>query len=507
MKKIFSSVWFRIAATAFSVVLQILLYILLFLRFYEYGKWFLLASTVISWVAIVKIILKDAVPEYKIAWIVPILVFPVFGGALFLIFGHSVLNKREKKKVSAIVSSYRNPGYADLSRLSRLEEIDPEAASQSRYLERFGASPCVDSTAVRYFPLGEEMFAAMLDDLNRAEKFIFLEYFIIAEGEMWSAIRSVLERKVAEGVEVRLMYDDLGCVFRLPANFAAQMEAKGIRCCAVNRFRHIFNSRFNNRDHRKICIVDGTVGYTGGINLADEYINRIEKHGHWKDTAVRLEGRGVAGLTAMFLAFWDFFYHSKTDPDEYLRALPAEGSGFVQPFSSIPGDGGNVGVNAYMNLVRRAKNYIYITTPYLIVDNTMISTLTLAARSGVDVRIITPGIPDKKTVFFLTRSYYRVLLNAGVRIFEYEPGFIHAKSVVSDDTTALVGTINLDYRSLYLHMESAVWMYGTDAVCDIKRDFLETQAVCREITPDSLEHMSPLRRMWLAFLRIFAPLM
>ncbi len=507
MKRIFGTVWFRIVALVLSVCLQLSVYICLFLFFSDYGVLFTFICNLISAFAVLYIVRRDTCPEYKIAWIIPIMVFPIFGGALYLIFGHSILSKREIQRISSILQRYGEEARIVNSMLPMLEKESRTAAFQSRYLEQQAFAPCFGNTQVRYFSLGEEMFESLLKDLQEAKKFIFLEYFIIGEGKMWSSILEILEKKVKDGVEVRLMYDDLGCLFLLPGDFCSKMEKKGIKCCSFNRFRHIFNSRFNNRDHRKICVIDGNVGYTGGINLSDEYINHVKKHGHWKDTAVRLCGDAVRGLTGMFLAVWDFSRGEESDFSAFLPTQSPHVSGFVQPFFTTPGTVEPIGENMYLNFISKARRYVYITTPYLIIDSKMISALTLAARSGIDVRIITPGIPDKKIVFFLTRSYYRVLLDAGVRIFEYTPGFLHSKSAVSDDSTAVVGTINLDYRSLYLHLECAAWMYGTSCIPDIRDDFLKIQGKSKEITTGSIRKMSIWKRMFLGFLRIFAPLM
>lgn len=506
MKRIFGTVWFRILALVITVFLQIGIYIALFLFFSDYGTWFFLFCTILSAIAVMRIVLKDGCPEYKIAWIIPIMMFPIFGGGLYLIFGHKILSKRERRRISSI--SERLKGELTLkSALEALEPASRTAAFQARYLEKHANATLYDETDVRYFSVGEEMFESLIEDLKAAKRFIFLEYFIISEGEMWTTIRSILEQKAKEGVDIRLMYDDLGCVFLLPGDFPQQMEEKGIQCCPFNRFRHIFNSRFNNRDHRKICVIDGNIGYTGGINLSDEYINRVSKHGHWKDTAVRLHGKAVFGLTGMFLSVWEFYRGTATGFSQYQPTEFSSAKGFVQPFGSSPSSSETVGENVYINFINKARNYVYITTPYLIIDSNMVIALTLAAKSGVDVRLITPGIPDKKVVYFLTRSYYRVLLESGVKIFEYTPGFIHAKSAVSDDSTAVVGTINLDYRSLYLHHECAVWMHGTDCVNDIRDDFLATQEKCRQVTVGSMKKIPAWKRMFLVLLRIFAPLM
>lgn len=487
------------------MLLQLSVYVCLFLFFSEYGVWFTAICTLLSLIAIGHVLLKNIIAEYKLAWVVPILLFPIFGGVLYLVFGHSVLNKRERRRLSVLLNRFEDAP-TDAAVLEDLRNRDPVAAQQAQYLEQLSHYKLTDRTQVTYYPVGEAMLESLLDDLRSAERFIFMEYFILSDGEMWRSIESVLEEKAQRGVDVRIMYDDLGSLFVLPSDFTATMAEKGIKTCPFNRFRHIFNSRFNNRDHRKICVVDGNVGYTGGINISDEYINLKSPYGHWKDTAVRLCGKGVGELTSMFLSAWDYFSNSNSVLVDYLPTVEFSASGYVLPFSSIPASHETCGKGAYLNMINKARNYVYITTPYLVIDGSMTTALTSAAKAGVDVRIITPGIPDKKIVYFLTRSYYKTLLDAGVRIFEYTPGFIHAKNSVSDDSTAMVGTVNLDYRSLYLHFECAVWMYGTDCVADIKRDFLETQEKCREITYDQISKIFVGRRAALAFLRLFAPL-
>ena len=309
------------------------------------------------------------------------------------------------------------------------------------------------------------MFPVLVKELEQAEHYIYIEYFIINDGVMWRTILDILEQKVAQGVDVRLIYDGFGCLTTLPYKYDKFLREKGIQCKVFNPFRPVLNIIQNNRDHRKICVIDGKTGFTGGINLADEYINQKERFGHWKDTAVMLKGDAVWSMTMMFLHMWNVVNGIQT-PIDYAAHSPHayhpeefEGSGFVQPFTDTPLDGETLGENVYLNIINRAKRYVYICTPYLIIDNEMMTALCLAAKSGVDVRIMTPGVPDKKMVFLLTQSYYAQLIEAGVKIYEYQPGFLHAKSFVCDDEIAVVGTINLDYRSLYLHFEDGVWIY------------------------------------------------
>lgn len=328
---------------------------------------------------------------------------------------------------------------------------------------------------------------------------------------MWDPILEILERKARAGLDVRVMYDDLGCMLTLPAHYKRVLEEKGIRCCVFNPFVPVLSSRLNNRDHRKICVIDGHTGFTGGINLADEYINAYKKHGHWKDSAVLLRGDAVWSLTLMFLSLWDYMCGTREDyalyhPRRYLPE-PVPGDGIVQPYTDSPLDDEAVGETVYLNLINKADRYVYITTPYLIISNEMITALTTAAKSGLDVRIITPHIADKWYVHAVTRAYYEVLIEAGVRIFEYTPGFIHAKTFTVDDEYGVVGTINLDFRSLYLHFECAAWMYRCSCIPVMREDFLRTQQVSQEVTLEECRGVNLVTRVVRSVLRVFAPLM
>ena len=350
----------------------------------------------------------------------------------------------------------------------------------------------------------------MVEELKKAKHYIFLEYFIIQEGKMWNTILDILRQKAAEGVDVRVIYDDMGCIMILPTGYDRTLEQMGIKCRIFNPFVPILSSRFNTRDHRKICVIDGNVGFTGGINLADEYINAYEKHGHWKDTSILLKGEAVFNLTVMFLSMWDYL-DSTTGKTDYSRYYPTvwdeNAKGYVQPFADNPLDDEAVGETVYLNLINKAKRYVYITTPYLILSSEMLTALTSAAKCGVDVRIITPHIPDKWYVHAVSRSHYQPLIEAGVKIYEYTPGFIHAKTFVVDDDYAVVGTIHLDYRSLYLHFECAVWMYQTPSVAQVRDDFFKTQQISQEITLEECRSLSFPRRLGRSVLRVFAPLM
>ena len=386
-------------------------------------------------------------------------------------------------------------------------EAEGSFGNAAYYLERQGF-PLYQNSDAKYFPLGEDMFEEVLAQLERARSFIFLEYFIIQEGYMWGRILSILERKVKEGVEVRLLYDGTCALTKVPYYYPQELEKIGIQCKMYAPLRPVVSTHYNNRDHRKILVVDGRVAFTGGINLADEYINRRVLHGHWKDTAVMVSGEAVRGFTLMFLQMWNVDTRQAEDYPRYLDVTrPVAAPGFVLPYGDRPFDGEMVGEMVYMDILNRARRYVHITTPYLIVDNEMVTALTYAAKRGVEVVLIVPAIPDKKYVYALNQVYYRELIEAGVEIREYTPGFIHAKMFVSDDTTAVVGSINLDYRSLYLHFECAALLYGAAAVADVERDFQATRAVSRAITVEDCKRRKLRWRFFGWILRPLAPLM
>lgn len=463
----------------------------------------------ISFFAVLYIIRRRDKGAYKLMWVILILTVPIFGGLFYLMtqlqtsFPNFKANGDNGQKKAERLLFEKDCGYA--AALAAL----PERAPQIRYLSDFAKFPIYTKSSTKYLSPGEEMFAALLAELEKAEHYIFLEYFIVQEGEMWNAILEILKRKAAAGVTVRVMYDDFGCFFLLPSDYPAQLKKFGIECAVFNPFRPLLTVVQNNRDHRKIASIDGKTVFTGGINLADEYINAYEKHGHWKDSAVMIKGAAARSFTLMFLQMWEMCTGANEDYAQYLPPEEenlAPNDGFVQPYADSPMDHENVGEHVYIQIINAAKDYVYIATPYLIIDDSMLSALVLAAKSGVDVRIITPHIWDKRFVHLTTRSYYRELIAAGVKIYEYTKGFIHAKNFVSDDCVATVGTTNMDYRSLYLHFECGVVMYGSSAVGEVKADFLRTLEECHEITPKECK-VNFFTELLQDFLRLIAPLM
>lgn len=471
---------------------------------------------IIAALVALNIVNRDMRTSFKLSWIFLILFLPVFGIPAYYIFGRSEITKRTKRKLLHVEEAYRPLRPQDEQVMQELYDQDYYAGMQSSYISNFAGYPLYREESSRYYESGEALFPQYLEDLEKAEHFIFMEYFIIENGEMFDAVLDILERKAKQGVLVRLIYDDVGCVNTLPPRYYKQLQAKGIHCACFNPFRPVMSVVMNNRDHRKIAVIDGYIGYTGGFNLADEYINKRERFGYWKDAGIRVTGECVWNFTTMFLEMWTYITKEAEDTSQYrpqnrrCDIKPASGEepcGFIQPYSDSPMDRENVGENVYLNLIAHAKHYVYIFTPYLILGSEMTTALINAAKSGVDVRLVVPSIPDKKMVYLLTRSNYAPLARGGVKIYEYTPGFIHSKCFVVDDVYATVGTINLDYRSLYLHFECGTFMYRTKAVMQVKQDALDTFAKSREVTLEESEKHLLIVRMFFGVLKLLAPLL
>ncbi len=493
-------------ALSLFLLMQAAFMVASFLLFKRYFAHFYAILEILSLLVVLYIVREDSNPSYKIPWIILSLAFPILGGFSYLMFGRVRFTRAEKRRSAEIQEKYNRAMFHHRDKMSELMKESEDMALQAQYIRNNAGAPVFKNTDVTYFPLGERMFDEMLPALEKAEHFIFIEYFIIHLGAMWTAVEDVLVRKAQAGVDVRVIYDQVGSFGHVPADFARQLEDKGIHALMFNPIKSILSSRFNNRDHRKICVIDGDLGFTGGCNIADEYINAHARFGHWKDANVMLRGEAVWSLTAMFLTLWDFERREYDRFPRYLPSVEVHAKGYVQPFNDTPYDTELVGESAYINMLGRAKNYVYITTPYLIIDSEMTTALTIAAKSGVDVRIITPGVPDKKLAYALTRSYYEVLLRGGVRIYEYTPGFMHAKVFVSDDRCAIVGTINLDYRSLCHHYECGVWMCDTPVIPEIKGDIVDAMSVSREVTLEDARRRPIFSRLIMSLLRLFAPL-
>ncbi|MBR2408279.1 MAG: cardiolipin synthase [Lachnospiraceae bacterium] len=509
-KKLLKVLLHRFVIVAVLILLQIIWMIVNITELAIYSPVVYNALNILSFLAVLVVVNARDNPSYKLAWVIVILVFPLFGGAMYLLFSGWLPSKNLRNKLLKSENQLRPFMKQDAKVFSSLQEEDPTAAGQAKYIKDYAKFPVWNDSTATYFRCGEENFPVLLEELKKAEHFIFLEYFIVEEGEMWSAILEVLKEKAAAGVDVRMLYDDLGSVFVLPYKYYRTLERYGIKCEAFNKFVPVFSLVMNNRDHRKILVVDGHTAFTGGINLADEYINKKEKFGYWKDTGIMVRGEAAVNLTVMFLTVWNAVRPTDTD---FSRFLPHayhsgifKGDGYIQPYGDTPLDKETVGENVYLNMISAARHYLYIFTPYLIVDNEMITALSLAAKRGVDVRIVTPGVPDKRLVYWLTQSYYRQFIDNGVKIYQYLPGFIHAKVFVCDDVYATVGTINLDYRSLYLHFECGVFLSHCSEIAKIKEDAIETMEQSKLITKEQARRKLPVRLVQ-AILRVFAPLL
>lgn len=497
----------------FSIIIMLLELFLVFAAFFYFSQlvpnW-LSALVIVSLYigTILTIVNRNMPPESKVTWIL-FAVVPVFGFLLYLMIGERRLSKKEIQQLEKMESmKFREDNSYDL-RVELKQENKSAFGIVKSLLSMDHNADVYDGTASQYFPLGEEMFEAMLDDLRSAKKFIFLEFYIIDPGLMWNRILEILVDKVQQGVEVKLLYDDIGCMATLPGDYTKRLRKMGIDAHKFNKVIPRMTVAYNNRDHRKILVVDGQVGYTGGINLADEYINHIVRFGHWKDGGVRLEGSAVKALTRLFLMNWYINRGEITDFDRYhFDSQRVEGKGLYIPYGSGPKPiyKEQVGKAVYQNIINQAIDYVYITTPYLIIDYDLTEDIKNAAMRGVDVRIVTPFIPDKKLIQIVTRGAYQDLLEAGVRIYEYTPGFIHSKNVISDDELAVVGTINFDYRSLVHHYENAVLMYQTETIADIKQDFEGLFDISKEISLETLQN-SWYQRLLKEIMQLFAPLL
>ena len=508
LRHILSLVFSRLVMTLVLLLIQVFWLFSLFYWLSDYADWLNTAGLVLSCLMCLALIRQDStVPEFKISWMILFVIMPVQGGFLYLMWGNKrpALGLRHKlERAEAALVPLRK---ADPAAQQKLEQCDPRAARTARYLRDYAPAPVYDDTAVTYYPSGEAMFADMLPALRSARQSIYIESFIVGMGEMWGQIHEILVQKAAEGVDVRFIYDDAGCLTLLPHNYVDTLQAEGIRAFSFNRFVPLLNLVMNNRDHRKIMVIDGQIAFTGGVNLADEYINRIRRFGYWKDSGVRLDGPAAQSFANIFLSFWRAHF-----PDEGLDAaqclppaLPRPTDCLVQPFADSPADRESVAKNVYLEMINQAQERLYICTPYLILDNDMLTELRLAAKRGVDVRIYTPGIPDKKTVYQLTRSYFPHLLRAGVKIYTFTPGFLHAKTWLCDNRMASVGTVNLDYRSLYLHFECGAVIYGGKVLQDIADDFAKLEKQCLPVALSDCR-TGFVGAMFSAVLRLIAPL-
>ncbi len=504
-----SVIYGRTAMTLVGFLAQFLLLWVAYVLLRNYSFLFYGLFLAISAGTILYIYNTGGNPDMKLSWMFPIAIFPVFGAIFYMTILTQPGLKVMYRKLQELSGHTRQNVKADPETRDSLREENPHMSQLARYLWQVDNSPVYEKTQVKYYTLGDQQFPDIVEAIRQAEHFVFLEFFIVSEGRMWSVILELLKQKVKEGVEVRFLYDGTCALWYLPSYYPQELEAEGIRCKMFSPVKPIFSPHFNNRDHRKIVVVDGKVAFTGGINLADEYINEKVRFGHWKDAGLRLTGDAVERFTYMFLEMWNV---SEKTQEDYVRYRRPEGfsvpsDGYVIPYSVSPLGPERVGERVYLDILNTAHTYVHIMTPYLILDYQFITALTYAAKRGVEVVIIMPHIPDKKYAFVLAKTYYNQLLEAGVRICEYAPGFVHAKVFVSDDVKAVVGTVNLDYRSLYHHFECGAILYRSSQVAAIEQDMQETLKKCVEIQPEDYKKLKLTDRMLGRIMRIIAPMM
>lgn len=504
MKKVLG----RIVIVLPAVILQVLWYLLVLgllnNLFHEY-LWDALngALSILAVVFVTGLIAKRDESSYKLLWVMVIVAMPILGALLYSLLGNKNTGKRLKKKLERSTAMLSKPSDPDL-----VEEIlreDLRIGQTLAHISQTTGFPVVKDGTSKYYSFGEEMFRDMCRDLKAAKNYIYVEYFIIQSGKFWDTLADIMEQKVKDGVDVRVMYDDLGSIGTFSVTDVVELKKKGIKCIPFNPFLFI-KSQLNNRDHRKIMVIDGKIAYSGGINLADEYINEKPLYGRWKDIGFRITGAGVKSFAYMFIEFWNAFSGDKILTEEIDTSYEQTGSGYVLPYYDSPMGDEHISNELFVEILSAATGYVWFYTPYLMLGDALMDAFIRAAKRGVDVRIIMPGIPDKKMVYRLSRSYYPELLKEGVKIYEYTPGFVHAKAFIADDKIAGIGTVNLDYRSLFLHFECNAVFYKADIIADLKRDFLNTQREC-EVKTVADTKKGLLRRFGDNLLRVIAPLL
>ncbi len=508
-KGLIHAIFSRFGVLLILLLIQFFILFSLFYKFEQFLPQYTGATTIFSIVMVLYLVNSDINPTAKTTWLIIVMIAPIVGSLLFVFtqmeFGHRVLRAR----LEQLIKDTHIAILQDEEVLEEVEKKAPEMVAVNRYLNRSGCFPIYDQCDVKYFPSGESKFEELLKQLKEAKHFIFLEYFIIDEGVMWGKVLEILKEKAEEGVEVRVMYDGT-CEFSLlPHDYPKRLKKLGIKCKAFAPISPFVSTHYNYRDHRKILVIDGHTAFTGGINLADEYINLVNRFGHWKDTAIMIKGEAVKSFTLMFLQMWNV-EEKQVEFYKYLGYLAGrnkEAKGYVMPYGDWPLDNDKVGESVYIDILNHARKYVHIMSPYLILDGEMEHALKYAAKRGVEVKLILPGIPDKKAPYALAKTHYKALLEAGVRIYEYTPGFVHAKVFVADDYKAVVGTINLDYRSLYHHFECAAYLYEVECIGDIEKDFQETLKQCHAITRRDVKREKLYYRIAGIMMKIVAPLL
>lgn len=509
LKKLKSIIYGRTVFVVLAFLVQFALMIVTYIHLRDYSLVVYGAFVILGALVVLHLFNGRENPDLKLVWMLPILIFPVFGALLYLAITTQPGTKMIQKRLEKLGKETESYVIQDENVKTQLEEESQKMGHFADYLYSYDHCPVYSDTQATYYPLGDDQFQDILTELKKAEKFIFLEYFIVEEGVMWNSILEILKEKAKEGVEVRFMYDGMCVLALLPYFYPKMMQQEGIQCKMFSPIRPLFSSHYNNRDHRKILVIDGKVAFTGGTNLADEYINEKQRFGHWKDTAVMIKGKAVERFTYLFLEMWNI---SEQKPEDYEKYRSPQMDdirvdGYFIPYGVSPFGQERIGKRVYLDILNTAQKYVHIMTPYLILDYEMIMALVYAAKRGIDVKIIMPHIPDKRAAFALAKTYYNELLEAGVSIYEYTPGFVHAKIFVSDDEKAVVGTVNLDYRSLYHHFECGVILYRNSEISEIEKDYEETLKKCQVVTEKDYKRQSMVDRITGKVLRIFAPLM
>ena len=509
-RSLFRIIFGRTTFVIVGLLLQIAFFFSIFHWLGNYIHFVYAGYVLVSASVVIAILNKPMDSSFKMAWIIPVLLIPIFGIVLYVFVQVQFQTRALARRVNQSVEKTKPYLVQDPQVQKRLRAASVRGSRLVDYMNHIAGFPVYENSAAKFFPLGEDMFEQLMEELKAAKYFIFMEYFIIDRGYMWDSILEVLKQKAAEGVEVRVMYDGMGCIVTLPRKYNEYLERHGIKCRIFSPIVPLLSTHQNNRDHRKIMVIDGATAFCGGINISDEYINEKMRFGHWKDTGFMLRGEAVAGFTAMFLEMWNVNDEHIEDCGEYIQAskkYSVSTDGFVIPFGDTPLDEVYVGKRAYINNLNNASEYTYIMTPYLVIDDEMYECMKYAAQRGVDVKIIMPHIPDKKYAFYLARTYYKELLKAGIEIYEYTPGFVHAKMSISDGKKAIVGTVNHDYRSLYLHYECAAYMLNVPAVMDIERDFKDTLELSQKITLEDVKHFNIFTKLLGHIIRLVAPLL
>lgn len=507
---VFKIVFGRTLIIILMVVMQILVLLASFLELRNYFPFIWESMNILGGILIIFIVNKDEPAEFKMSWIIPICLFPVLGALIYLFIMGNFGGIGLKAKIGRRMKETKGLLVTDDETRQALETCSAQFKGFAYYMEHTAKFPVYHNTTAVYYPLGEDKFADMILELKKAEKFIFLEYFIIERGIMWDAVLEVLKEKVKEGVEVRVMYDGMCSILLLPYKYPKELKKYGIKAKMFAPIVPFLSTTQNNRDHRKILVIDGKVAFTGGVNLADEYINEVERFGHWKDVAVKITGDAVRSFTVMFLQMWNVSEIGSENYEAYLRNVtfdkPLLQDGFVIPYGEAPTRSTEIGKTVYESIIERAAKYVHIMTPYFVIDKEFLDCMRFAARRGVEVVMILPHIPDKKMVYWIARNFYPDLLRAGIKVYEYTPGFVHAKVFASDDICATVGTINLDYRSFYHHFECGVCFHESTVVAKIEEDFQDTLRKCQEVTMDYYRKIPLYQKAAGKVARLLAPL-